>query len=305
MNKVRLSIFILLLLCGIGLIIILIHTQSRSPLGTSLAPVYQLLGKPVKLVDRAFTRMMPLDSLDEKKYGEMILERYPGVSAGVEQEQAYVQELMDHLATFKKKDFPYRVIIIRDPYPNAFALPGGIIWVTLDLLQTLESESELVAILAHEMGHIERSHCLDAVRFQLLARKTGLKNIGEMVDQLVNILLYYSFSKTQEDEADEYAYQLLLNTPYDPCGLRNSFVRFLHYEAAYGNKHEKAHILRDYFMSHPPLSLRERVYFEKAKMWWQEHPEERRFIGHQNLRNFISFYQNNNHFAEWKTNNTQ
>ena len=62
------------------------------------------------------------------------------------------------------------------PMPNAFALPGGVIIVTGGLLKTLKSEAELAAVLSHEMGHIELSHCLDTVRFQLLARKDGVGN---------------------------------------------------------------------------------------------------------------------------------
>ncbi len=300
MNRWRLVFLAVIVLAGIFLVVGLVHNKTRQNLESSLAPAFQLLGKPIKLVDRAFTRMMPIDAWDEKDYGETILQRFPNLGSGLQRGEEYVQELMFHLSKFAQKPFKYRIFMINEPSPNAFALPGGVILVTVALLNVLETEGELVSILAHEMGHVERSHCLDAVRFQLLARKTGDSSLGEIADAALSILLKHSFSKTQENEADEYAYQLLLNTSYDPCSMGSALQRFMIYAGESSNRKEKANILRDYFMSHPPLRLRAATFSEKAKQWWLDHPNESRYRGATNLRMLRSFYTDSNNPAEWR-----
>ena len=90
-----------------------------------------------------------------------------------------------------------------------------------------QRDPELVAVLAHELGHIEQGHCVDAVKFRLLAEKLGERTFGQIVDFAVQMLVAHSFSKTQEDEADEYAYTAVVNGPYDPRGVGDSFRSLL------------------------------------------------------------------------------
>ena len=166
------------------------------------------------------------------------------------------------------------------------ALPGGVILVTRELLNTVQSESELISVLAHELGHIELGHCFDTVKFDLLARKVGSEPLGELADVIVQILLRHTFSKTVEDEADVYAYELVVNSRYDPLGVGNSFGSLSRFLRARGVKPQQhAEPFRDYFMSHPPLEIREAKFHEQATAWWKRHPHARRYIGRQNLKN--------------------
>ena len=300
MSKTRIFFLAVILLAGIGLVTLLVVNKARPPLDSSLAPVFQLLGKPVKSLDRALTRVMPIDGLDEKAFGDAIALRYAYLDGVNVREREYLNEMIGSLAEFAHKPFKYRVFVLDYPYPNAFALPGGMILVTMGLLDVMENEGQVAAILAHEMGHIERSHCLDAVRFQLLSRKIGSRQLGEIADLAVNILLKHSFSKTQEDEADEYAYELILNTPYDPCSVAGSFNSFLKYGGAGGSRENKAHIIRDYFMTHPPMQLRAAKFAEKAGAWWADHPGERRYLGFTNLKTRTCFLRNNREPSEWR-----
>ncbi len=72
-----------------------------------------------------------------------------------------------------------------------------------------------MSVMAHEMGHIELGHCFNAVKFELLARKTHEETLGKIADFAVPFLLHPSFSKTQENESDEYAYNLMIESQYD------------------------------------------------------------------------------------------
>ncbi len=177
------------------------------------------------------------------------------------------------------------------------------------ILIDLQSEASLVSVLAHELGHIELGHCFEAAKFQLLARKVGAGTYGQLADFVVNALVRHSFSKTVENEADEYAYALILHTDYDPRGVGNAFAQLLRYQRGRGARpsttRRQADILRDYFMSHPPLELRREKFGQRALAWWRRHPNSRRFIGKRNLARRTSYYQRSTDQREWVTDSSQ
>ena len=146
----------------------------------------------------------------------------------------------------------------------------------------MRSESEVVSVLAHEVGHVERGHCFDTVRFQLLTQKIGSSSLGALADMTAQILLRHAYSKTTEDEADRYAYELMLNSRYDPLGVGNSFASLRRYKGG-AQAPQGLNPIRDYFMSHPPLEIREAEFRDRAEAWWKTHAGERRYVGQHNL----------------------
>jgi Zn-dependent protease with chaperone function len=165
---------------------------------------------------------------------------------------------------------------------------------TRALLASMHSEAEIASVLAHEMGHIEQGHCVDAVKFALLADKAGARPIGEIVDLALRLLTAHSFSKTQEDAADQYAYAMLEDSPYDPHGVGNAFASLLRFqgERRPGQADPRgADPLRDYFSSHPPLEIREATFRERAAAWWRRNPDEKRTLGADNLLERVSVYR--------------
>ncbi|MFM1884968.1 MAG: hypothetical protein RL026_125 [Pseudomonadota bacterium] len=283
-TALRSVVLVLLLAGGAALVALLLRQGGQSPLPSTLAPGFQLLGAPVKLVDRLATRVLPVDALDERELGEVLRRRYDAQRKAGDRDQQYVDALMTRLVKHARRPLVYRAYVVDFGDPNAMALPGGIILVTRPLLHTLGSEAQLAAILAHEMGHIERGHCFDAARLQLLARKLGLRPLGELADFAVQALLRHSYSKTLEGEADEYAWQFMVADDYDPAAEARSFASLRRYGESIG-RHEPRHAspLRDYVMSHPPLALREAEYSARAAAWWSTHPRTRRYDGVRNL----------------------
>lgn len=292
---------VLLLTCGVALLTSLYVTRVNPPLHSTLTSSFQLIGTPVKLVDRAASRIVPVSTLDERELGDIFRNRYDAQVKPDNVDQLYLDALMMELKPFVHKSFPYRAYVIDDyATPNAMALPGGVILVTKALLNTLHSESELVAVLAHELGHIERGHCFDTVRFRLVSRKIGSDALGALADVSAQILLRHAYSKTIENEADEYAYALLVNSRYDPLGVGKSFGSLRRYREKSGaTQPQHAEPIRDYFLSHPPLEIREAEFLERASVWWKQHLDERRYIGRQNLaeRKELSAF---NMIGEWK-----
>jgi len=274
-----------LALCGAALVVLLYQARIRTPLESTLTTSFQILGVPLKLGDRLASRVLPVNELDERELGEVYRAKYDGQIKSGDRAQAYLDGVVAELWPLTRKPFRYRAYVVGYSEPNAMALPGGVILVTRALLQTLHSESELVAVLAHEMGHIERGHCFDAVRFELLARKLGVQPLGSLADLATQLLLRHSYSKTMEHEADDYAFTLLVDTLYDPRGEGAAFRSMQAWLAQRGRATpQHASPLRDYFASHPPLEIRAEEYGERANAWWRAHADERRYVGVENLR---------------------
>ena len=87
------------------------------------------------------------------------------------------------------------------------------------------------------MRHIERGHCFDAIKYELTFRKIKAPTIGQLADFTFSLFLRHSFSKTQENAADEYGYDLLLLTKYDPLAFSDAFREL---EKLYGNSYPKS-----------------------------------------------------------------
>ena len=280
-----------LLLLGGTLGVALYFKGTQPPLPPTLAPAFQTLGTPVKTLDRLVGKVLPVDALDERELGEVIRTHYETGINVYDADYLYVNELLDDLARRATKPFAYQAYLLDYPGPNAMALPGGVILVTSGLLDTLASEAELVSVLSHELGHIEQGHCFDAVKFALTADKIGAAPLGKLADMAVNLLVRHSFSKTQEAEADEYSYTLLVNSEYDPSATSDAFASLLAYLEDRGASPPASDLnpIRDYFMSHPPLELRVARYREEARLWWSLHDGER-YIGKANLRERRSLY---------------
>lgn len=157
----------------------------------------------------------------------------------------------------------YRFYLLRDPSPNAFALPDGQIYVHTGLLARLENEAQLAALLAHEINHVAGHHSLVAYRSRqskaMLGVFVGL--LGEAVGTLgaaggallINSGLaasVYGYSRSLEKEADIRGYDLLLNAGYDVREIPNLYgVLGQDYEGLQPR-------IRGKWSTHPELQIR-------------------------------------------------
>lgn len=298
-SSTRAAFLALLCLVGGGLIATLSFFQATTPLRSSFAPAFQLLGHSTKVVDGLIARVMPIDAVDEADLGRVIAAGYARGANASDAAALYLNDLVQHQAAMMKRPFSYRAYIVESPEPNAMALPGGVILVTRGLLATLRTEAELMAVVAHELGHVELGHCFDQVKFELLARKLTRASYGHIADVAVNLMLRHSFSKTLEDQADEYAYALLVQTPYDPRGVAGAFDRLLQAQGGGASQTSHANPIRDYLLSHPPLPLRKDKFAQRADAWWQQNPSACRFTGVPNLAQRRSFYTGFQPANEW------
>lgn len=119
----------------------------------------------------------------------------------------------------------YKLTILNSPKVNAFALPGGYLYVTRGLLALANDTSELAAVLSHEMAHVSANHAI------LRGRQESSKNVGKQVVSEVlgdsvasrialaaNQLRLSDFSKDQELQADAIGIRMLGNAGFDAHG---------------------------------------------------------------------------------------
>lgn len=144
--------------------------------------------------------------------------------------QRYVNTLGRWLAMqTERTDLPWTFGVLDDPGFNAFATPGGYVFVTKGLVQRMRSEAELAGVLAHEIGHVLKKHHLRAVQknagFALVGdvlTATGKGGNTEARAALMNIgkKLYASgLDKDDEFEADRLGVVIAARAGYDAYGL--------------------------------------------------------------------------------------
>jgi len=131
----------------------------------------------------------------------------------------------------------YHVAILDTDEINAFATPGGHIFVTRGLIACASNEDALASVIAHEVAHIQLRHALTAIRNARYvnaavsgalagAGEAGGSNtkelagiMGDSVNEIVTTLVVNGFSKDQELEADKTALSLLASAGYQPSGI--------------------------------------------------------------------------------------
>lgn len=147
---------------------------------------------------------------------------------------AYVNSLMDvvlNSGELKYKDkFNWEIKIINDDKTiNAFAIPGGHMYYYTGLIKFLESEDELLAVIAHEMAHIDLRHSTRQLtkNFGIALLLNAALGDKEAVQQIAGALLAIQFTRTNEVEADEYSVRFLCNAPYYAAASANFFRKML------------------------------------------------------------------------------
>jgi predicted Zn-dependent protease len=147
--------------------------------------------------------------------------------------QAYVSRVGMKLASKSERPkLPWRFGVIDDPTPNAFALPGGPIYITRGLMSLMDSEAELAAVLGHEIGHITARHSVSQMsKAQLTQLGLGLgmilapqlQNLGGALSQGMQ-LLFLKYGRDDERQSDDLGFRYSLNEGYDVREMDDVFA---------------------------------------------------------------------------------
>ena len=145
--------------------------------------------------------------------------------------QKYVNQVGRWLAMHTERaDLPWHFAVLEDNDVNAFAAPGGYIFITKGLLVRMRSESELAGVLAHEIAHVLRKHHLEAIKKTArasvmadLAQETLQQSgVPPALGNLIHVgteIYARGLDKSDEYEADRMGVVIAARAGYDPYGL--------------------------------------------------------------------------------------
>ncbi|MBW3631062.1 MAG: M48 family metalloprotease, partial [Gemmatimonadetes bacterium] len=174
----------------------------------------------------------------------------------------YVNDLGRMIARHSARpDVPYRFYIVDTEGVNAFALPGGHIYVNRGLIERTRNVSELAGVLAHEIGHVAARHGAETMQRQMRTRSMSGILYKVILDRepLLNqealdiggAVWSASHSRNDEQEADKLAVQYLVRAGVDPRGMLSLLQSLLTVEQA-----DSTTVSSAWFSSHPLTASR-------------------------------------------------
>ncbi len=141
--------------------------------------------------------------------------------------KAYVQKIGAQLAKQSHRpELVYRFTVLDSQQINAFALPGGYIYITRGLLAYLNSEAELAAVLGHEIGHVTARHSVrqhsaataTGILGAVVAGATGVRGAGDLAN-IAGTALVRGYGREHELEADRLGAEYLARSGYEPNAM--------------------------------------------------------------------------------------
>ena len=234
--------------------------------------------------DRQFTALLPAEreeavGAEEHKKLEQAFGKF--MSGPIAE---YVEGIGERITPHtERKDVEYKFFVIDDPMINAFAVPGGYIYVSRGLMALASSEAELAAVIAHEIGHVTARHSAERVSQGFLVG-LGAAAIGAVAGDpgfsraagLGSELYIKSYSRSQEHEADSLGVRYSARAGYDPNAMAK-FLKTLDAQTKLDGRLEgRKQSSFNYFSTHPITSERVTRTTAQAKEFSVEKPATNR-----------------------------
>jgi predicted Zn-dependent protease len=146
--------------------------------------------------------------------------------------QAYVSEIGMRMARASERpNLPWEFHVVNDASINAFALPGGFIYVTRGLMTAINNEAELATVIGHEIGHVTNRHSVQQISKQQVAQlglgvgsilSSDVARVAGLASQGLGVL-FLKYSRDAENQADLAGFRYALNQNYDVREMANVF----------------------------------------------------------------------------------
>lgn len=182
--------------------------------------------------------------------------------------QSYLAEVGNKIvAVCDRKDITYHFKVIESDQVNAFAAPGGYVYFYTGLLREMKSESEMAAVMAHEISHVVGRHSVKrlqkalgmAVAYELVF---GGEGAGKALDAAIGVgmsLVFADYSRDDEREADNFGIQYMVKAGYDPNGATAMFETLARLGGSSGGS-----VFENLISSHP--QTQERIKNARAEI---------------------------------------
>jgi beta-barrel assembly-enhancing protease len=216
----RAGILVLLLAAAGAALYYSEHHKQESRVGPEA--VLNALADTQREIGRVPASVTRIPDEEEVRIGNALARNYEvQLGTGDAAMQDYVNKVGRIVAGHARRKFDYKFHYVPEAYMvNAFALPGGHVFIGKGLIQLMESEDELAGVLGHEIEHIDNYHCVE--RYQLKARTGAL---GDLL--AIPVALFQAgYSKEQELEADRDGVWLAVMAGYSPQGAIHMFETF-------------------------------------------------------------------------------
>jgi len=172
----------------------------------------------------------------------------------------------------ERPDVNYTFTLLDSPIVNAFAVPGGYVYVTRGILTLAKNEAELAAVIAHEIGHITARHSAErystsvvtGIGANILSAALNVNGASQALGLGTNLYLK-SYSRSQEHEADDLGVRYLSRAGYNPDAMAN-FLQALENHSALeaAEAGRKQNNIPNYLSTHPVTAERITRSFAKA-----------------------------------------
>ena len=184
-------------------------------------------------MSRVPARLTRISDEQEIRIGDEMAQRYVAEIEAAEAKdpkngddrlvEAYVERVGRKVSLYAQRKLPYRFHYIPDPnLINAFALPGGHVFIGRGMLDLMTTEDQLATVLGHEVEHIDLRHCAERVQLEAHMRKLHLEEINGLVSVPID-LFKTGYSKDQELDADRAGTRLAMMASYSPDGAISMF----------------------------------------------------------------------------------
>ena len=235
--------------------------------GVDFSAALETWGDVLRDADQLGLKLTRVSDAEEMVLGEALVDPWrPAVAAHPTEE--YVAAVGQALVRrVRRPGVRYVFHVVDSPAVNAFALPGGQVFVTTGMLGFLESEAELAAVLGHEIAHVDLRHCVERFQYELALARVGLRDVGRYAE-VFRRLAASGYSKYHELEADAQGLRLAIEAGYDPTAGAAVFERLGRQRGEPATVRPGTPVgelgqavasgLGSYFRSHPPSAERAR-----------------------------------------------
>jgi len=212
---------VLAVLAGSGGLVMLGEPGGKAGLDS----VMEIWSDVLRDADQLGLQLTRISDESEMEFGLRLSFRYRPSPPQRPDWEAYITAVAARLAPhLHRQGLRYEFHVIDAPVVNAFALPGGQIFLFTGMLDLIESEAELAALLGHEMAHVDLRHTVELAQYELATKKLGLRAVGRAVD-FTRGMLNRGYKKYQELEADAQGVRMSIQAGYLPTAGRDLFEK--------------------------------------------------------------------------------
>lgn len=241
---------------------------------------------------------------DEKKLGKEFYEKLGKNNILLKNQKVndYINKLGDKiLKQSRKSPFDFHFSVIKSPAINAFATPGGYVYVNRGLINLVENESQLAGVLAHEIAHVNARHIADTIE---KSKKVSIATLAAILagaflggggqgsaaaaafSMATATTLNLRYSREHEEEADRLGMSYMASAGYNGMGMPD-FLKIMRRYQFYSNS------LPSYFLTHPGTDERIRYLDGLLQFKYTQHGAETIIGGLGRIQTILMFGERN------------